>query len=343
MGLETASPSAAAPDRSPGRPSGVLVWVTGSLLAVAVLVYGLSLTDLATRVPVLFVFSAFRNLATVLVTVLAVLWLFALWLRRPVKRLPGVTAILVVAVGGVVAVAGSLAPAPLVDASAIPSGGDLRVLSWNTNQTDVSDEIITGLIDATAPDVVVLPEYFPSLADGAIAMEYDDMVLVGWDGSSVSVLIARALGNYDLSDTEHTPPWAGFRAEADAEGSPSFVFPHLERPTLTSSSAWNQQVEWVVSSCASDPDTVIIGDFNATSTELGERLGHCTDVSAQLGQQQTGSWPTLLPAALGAPIDHVYAGESWRPRYVGTLAGYDTAGSDHRPIFAILDRAGRTD
>lgn len=324
---------------TPRRRSRVFTWLTGSLLGVALLVYGFSFTGLSTRVPVLFVFSSFRNLATIVVTVLAALFLVALWRRRPVKRLPRVIAALVVVVGAVVATVGIAAPAPLVSTGEIPRGGDLRVLSWNTNQLDVSDEVIDELIDATSPDIVVLTEYFPALAEGRIAAQHRDLALVASESSSVSAFISRDLGNYGVVDTERTPAWAGFSAASDSTGSPRLIFPHLERPTLTGTDTWNTHVEWVSASCERDPDTVIIGDFNATRAELGERLGRCTDVSARLGQQQTGSWPTLLPAALGAPIDHVYAGDSWRPGYVGTLAGYDAAGSDHRPIFAILHRA----
>jgi endonuclease/exonuclease/phosphatase (EEP) superfamily protein YafD len=53
-----------------------------------------------------------------------------------------------------------------------------------------------------------------------------------------------------------------------------------------------------------------------------------------------GTWPTNVPALVGAPIDHVLATPNWRATGFRVLAGEDAAGSDHRPVLARLAPAG---
>lgn len=45
-----------------------------------------------------------------------------------------------------------------------------------------------------------------------------------------------------------------------------------------------------------------------------------------------------MPAALAAPIDHVLVGSAWIVRGFEMPTDFDDAGSDHRPVVAVLSR-----
>jgi len=107
-----------------------------------------------------------------------------------------------------------------------------------------------------------------------------------------------------------------------------------------------QGLHWLAQRCGAGDDVILAGDFNSTldhysglgtptSTGDGD-LGACHDGARAEGSAAVGTWPTSLPAQLGAPIDHVMASEGWT--FVGfrVIGSEDGAGSDHRPILAQL-------
>jgi endonuclease/exonuclease/phosphatase (EEP) superfamily protein YafD len=55
-----------------------------------------------------------------------------------------------------------------------------------------------------------------------------------------------------------------------------------------------------------------------------------------VGTAAVGTWPTLLPPLLGAPIDPVLATPAWQPIGFRVIESADGAGSDHRPVVAQL-------
>jgi endonuclease/exonuclease/phosphatase (EEP) superfamily protein YafD len=60
------------------------------------------------------------------------------------------------------------------------------------------------------------------------------------------------------------------------------------------------------------------------------------DAGDATGNAAVGTWPTNLPALLGAPIDHVMATPGWRITGMRVVTNWDGAGSDHRPIVVQL-------
>jgi endonuclease/exonuclease/phosphatase family metal-dependent hydrolase len=89
------------------------------------------------------------------------------------------------------------------------------------------------------------------------------------------------------------------------------------------------------------------GDFNSTldelnslSTKPGSDFGQCTDAGHASHSAAIGTWPTSLPALLGAQIDHVMYTSEWRVVAMHVIRTEDNAGSDHRPIVATLAPAG---
>jgi endonuclease/exonuclease/phosphatase (EEP) superfamily protein YafD len=290
-------------------------------------------------VPVLHVLVAFRALVLTAVAVAAVvvaLLVLVLRWRRTV-----VAAAVVVAVLGVAVAVLAADRTPTVDPAAVraSAAGSLRVLEWNTGQQDVDDRTIQALVAATDPDVVVLPEYFTTIARGTLAeiAERRHMQVLGSVSSSATLLVSRSLGTYRVDDTG-APPWAGFVAVPSDPTSPRLVVTHLQRPGASSTALWREHVAWAGRACRGD--SIAVGDFNASVDDLGatRRLGDCVDSAVALGEHPRGTWPTVLPAALGATIDHVFVGSGWRPVVSSVLAGEDHAGSDHRPVFAVLVR-----
>lgn len=289
--------------------------------------------------PVTIMLQAFRSLS--LVGILFLLMLLGAWalLTRRHRSLW--------AVGGMMLItAAALFPslgAPSQQAASVPSpaqGVDELRVSWNTDQQPVDDELLR-LVRETGPDLIVLPEWFTTYA-AELPRQYADLsgfTAYGWDSSASTILISKSLGDYELRN-EDTPAWAGMylAPRLDTTGSPRLVVAHLQRPLLTEGSTlWQEHVSWVESRC-NGPDVIAVGDFNATTATLGSTsLGTCRDVGSMLGTRESGTWPSFLPAALGAQIDRVMAADSWRASWSGTV---DADGSDHRPVFAVLRRNG---
>jgi endonuclease/exonuclease/phosphatase (EEP) superfamily protein YafD len=216
--------------------------------------------------------------------------------------------------------------------------GDLRLLSWNTNQDRTSVKSITNLVRKLHPDVIVLPEYF-----GAIAPRISASLPAGvysralsWNAAASSVWVSKALGSYKVVTTG-VPSWAGFEIQPiDSIAAPSFVIAHLQHASIISAQLWDKHTDWVARAC-DGPNVIAVGDFNSTAQNLPRAgLGKCRDVSTTLGTTATGTWPTLLPAGVGAQIDRVLVGSDWRPVRFDVLGGEDQAGSDHRPIVVDL-------
>jgi endonuclease/exonuclease/phosphatase family metal-dependent hydrolase len=106
---------------------------------------------------------------------------------------------------------------------------------------------------------------------------------------------------------------------------------------------WTRGIDWVAEQCAG-PDVILAGDLNSTLDHLsglgrdGGSVGECQDAAQQAGTAAQGTWPASLPAALAAPIDHVLVGSAWEVRSFEVRTDFDDAGSDHRPVVAVLSR-----
>jgi endonuclease/exonuclease/phosphatase (EEP) superfamily protein YafD len=226
---------------------------------------------------------------------------------------------------------------------AISAVGALRILSWNTNQQDISVQQLHRVMAKTRPDVVALPEYFPKVAVGSLdelAAGYN-MQIVGSENSAATLLVAKKLGKYRVVDARDTPAWAGFMARPANASAPTLLIAHLQRPSLASAATWATHVAWVRQSCEKEDNLLAVGDFNATNANLqGVGISSCKDASSSLGVGSTGTWPASIPGRLGAAIDHVMTSAQWEARSYEVLQGAGTSGSDHRPIFAVVYRRG---
>ena len=125
-------------------------------------------------------------------------------------------------------------------------------------------------------------------------------------------------------------------------GGPTIMAVHLVAPIPGELQHWTEDLSWLASAC-SEPSTIIAGDFNSTvdhfsglATSDGATLGDCVDAASVSDNAGVGTWPTALPALLGAPIDHVMATSNWTVTGMRVIENYDKHGSDHRPVLAQL-------
>lgn len=234
---------------------------------------------------------------------------------------------------------------------ALPDG-DLIVVAWNTQGGAVSPESVARLVLATDADIVSLPEMDDLAAAEVahlVASEGHQMTAAtayGETGDSwipTSVLIADALGEYRVDKSAGSTPGLPSAVWRSVDGSgPTIVAAHPSPPLPRSMDEWRAGLQWIAEQCDA-PDVIVAGDLNATVDHLsglgiGDALvGSCQDAAITAGVGAIGTWPTSAPAWLASPIDHVLFGVDWTVRGVQVVTSLDQAGSDHRPIVAVLD------
>jgi endonuclease/exonuclease/phosphatase (EEP) superfamily protein YafD len=307
------------------------------------------------RQPVIAQVVSLRGLAALVAGVGVVALLLIALISRRVRRLAASVALVLLAFVGVTA-------AVLATRGATPAGfqtkaaADLTVLSWNTLGDSPGAAEIAKLALAEHADIVALPE---TSAEAAAAVAQ----LMAQGGSpmhelhvsfdkvaksrTTSLLISARLGAYRL-DSSHgstrTLP-SVVAVPVDGDG-PTIVAAHPVSPVPGEMTNWRQGLDWLAQRCEAGDDVIMAGDFNSTldhyaglsahiATGEGD-LGACHDGARAEGSAAVGTWPTSLPAQLGAPIDHVMASQGWT--FVGfrVIGTEDGAGSDHRPILAQL-------
>jgi endonuclease/exonuclease/phosphatase (EEP) superfamily protein YafD len=300
-----------------------------------------------------------RGLAALVAGVAVVALLLIALISRRMRRLAATIALLLLLFTGVSA-------AVLATWGANPAGfqtkadADLTVLSWNTLGDSPGAAEIAKLALAQHADIVTLPETSAATADAvAQLMTQGGSPMHEWHVSfdqvakshTTSVLISTALGAYRVDtsrgSTKTLPSVVAVPVNGDG---PTIVAVHVVSPVPGEMANWRQGLDWVSQQCGAGHDVILAGDFNSTldhyaglgtPTASGNGdLGACHDGARAEGSAAVGTWPTSLPAQLGAAIDHVMASDGWT--FVGfrVIGNEDGAGSDHRPIVAQL-RPGR--
>lgn len=295
-----------------------------------------------------------RGIAALVAVLLAVLLtLFALVGDSGRRFFAGLAALLLVFTvvsGAVLAVRGFGAPeAATVD-------DELTVFAWNTLGDEPGVELIAQLAAEQNADVVALPETSAEAGASVQALmaaaghpmqlfvEQTDQIS---KARSTVLLVSTALGEYREDENVGTTPTLPSVVAVPVDGGgPTIVATHPVAPVPGEMRNWRAGLDWLAERCA-DPasDVIVAGDLNSTIDHwagLGSDVGlaSCADVARAVGAAAVGTWPTLLPPLLGAPIDHVLATSAWQPIDFRVLEAYDDAGSDHRPIVARLRPAG---
>ena len=231
--------------------------------------------------------------------------------------------------------------------------GDLTVAVWNTYGGGAPPEAIARLVRESGADVVSLPETDADAAAEVVGILRRDGIEMtaatvqaapGDRPLPTSLLVMDSLGRYVLDvgagSTPRTP--SGVWRPVDGAG-PTIVAAHPLPPLPFIADEWSTGIDWVAEQCTG-PDVILAGDLNSTLDHLsglgrdGGVVGDCQDAAQQAGAAARGTWPTSLPTALAAPIDHVLVGSAWTVRGFEVRTDFDDAGSDHRPVVAVLAR-----
>ncbi|MGN7862198.1 endonuclease/exonuclease/phosphatase family protein [Microbacterium sp. 22303] len=292
------------------------------------------------------------------ILVLALLLLFA----RPLRGFAASIALVALLGGG--ASAGILALRGIDTADSLPdkTATSVRVLAWNTAGEAVSADEIATTIVAQKADIVALPETTEAVGE-EIALtlreaghpmwvhhvQYRPEVTQGPDSWQTTVLISPALGDYAVipssadgsSNTSSVPSAVVMPVDGDG---PIVVAVHTVAPREDEMADWTQDLRWVADQCPAGKNVILAGDFNATLDHMGGLgtgggdLGACHDAASHSGSGGVGTWPTSVPALLGAPIDHVMATAHWRATGSAVLPA-GAGGSDHRALITQLEPA----
>jgi endonuclease/exonuclease/phosphatase (EEP) superfamily protein YafD len=307
-----------------------------------------------------------RGLAALVAGVGVVALVLIALISRRMRRLAATLALLLLAFAGVSA-------AVLATRGATPVGfqtkaaHDLTVLSWNTLGDAPGASEIARLALEQKADIVALPETSEATAEdvrqrmtqGGTPMQ---LLVLSYDrvakAHTTSLLISTKLGTYRRDDSQGSTKTLPSVLAVPVDGTgPTIVAAHPVAPVEGEMANWRSGLEWLAARCGVSASavgggagTILAGDFNSTldhysgltaSSARGEGdLGACHDGARATNSAAVGSWPTSLPSALGAPIDHVMASDGWT--FVGfrVIGTEDGAGSDHRPVVAQLRPEG---
>ncbi|MET1044874.1 MAG: endonuclease/exonuclease/phosphatase family protein [Microbacteriaceae bacterium] len=234
---------------------------------------------------------------------------------------------------------------------------DVTVLAWNTLGDAPGAATIADLAVQNDADVIALPETTQELGveianlmrDAGRPMwvhttAFDDEL----KAQSTTLLISPDLGTYtvnkSIGDTRVLPTVV---ATPDDGTGPTIAAVHPVAPIPEQMRNWRADLKWLSGICSPDSGSVILaGDFNATIDHLtglgvdGATLGACTDAAVATGNGAVGTWPTMFPPLVGAPIDHVMATDDWVATGMRVIDTHDDFGSDHRPLVVTLQAAG---
>lgn len=235
------------------------------------------------------------------------------------------------------------------------SDSDITVLAWNTLGDAPSPELIAQLALESGADVIALPETTRATAlevarlmtDAGAPMAhftaaYDEVS----KSRSTSLLISVELGEYAADETAVTTATLPSLVATPVDGTgPIIVAVHAVAPIPGEMEHWRTALRWLAGRCTGG-NVILAGDFNSTLDHYGGlgtdggTLGTCEDAALATDNGAIGTWPTQLPAILGAPIDHVMASPDWRVSGMRVVQSHDGYGSDHRPVLVQLSPAG---
>ncbi|WP_240792208.1 MULTISPECIES: endonuclease/exonuclease/phosphatase family protein [unclassified Salinibacterium] len=308
-----------------------------------------------------------RGLAiAVALALVVVLLLLALFIRgfRPLAASLTVLLLAFSAVSGAVLGTRGFGPGDSID-PAQRAADAVTVMAWNTLGPATEAANVASLALEVEADVVVLPETREEEAiEAALLMREAGqpmwVLTSAYDrispARSTSMLVSVSLGEYrfeaDARTTSVLPTLVA--TPVDGEG-PTLVAVHAVAPVQGQMDNWRSDLELLAELCSGD-DVIMAGDFNSTIDHFsglgsrepgaqadpraaGARLGDCTDAAALAGAGAVGTWPTSVPAPLGAPIDHVMATDAWHVDGFRVIDDRDATGSDHRPVVAVLSPA----
>jgi endonuclease/exonuclease/phosphatase (EEP) superfamily protein YafD len=235
------------------------------------------------------------------------------------------------------------------------NASDVTVLSWNTLGDAPGAKDIAQLALDSGAQIVSLPET-TSGTGVAVAelMKAGGMPMwvytVAYDqiskARSTTLLVSVDLGQYSVDSAATTTAVLPSIVATPKDGTgPTIIAVHAVAPIPGEMEHWRSDLRWLATACAGT-NIIMAGDFNSTVDHYAglartstATLGDCADAGLATDNGAVGSWPTLLPPLLSAPIDHVMVTPNWRVSGMRVVQSHDNLGSDHRPILVQLSPA----
>ncbi|MCU1560613.1 endonuclease/exonuclease/phosphatase family protein [Mycetocola sp.] len=300
--------------------------------------------------------TSMRSL-TIVAGLLAAVAFALLALATPVRAFAGtVVVLLLVFIGAnaIIGVSRGLGNTTFAE----PTPDTVTVLTWNTLGDAPGAGAVANLAIESGADIISLPETTQAtgieIAESMRAEGRPMWVLTEWfdqisPARSTTVLISPELGDYvkvtsneERDDNTAVLPTV-IVEPVDGDG-PTIVAAHAVAPITGQMENWRNDLAWLADQCRTD-NVIMAGDFNATLDNMaglgstGEAaLGNCIDAGKASGNGSVGTWPTGIPALIGAPIDHVMATPDWQTTGMRVVTETDGTGSDHRPVLVQLTR-----
>ncbi len=307
------------------------------------------------RAPVIAQAVSLRGLASAIALVLVVVLTLVALLAEPARRFAATLAVVLLAFVAInVAVLSIRGFGNAGFESATED--DVTVLAWNTLGDLPSAEVIAQLAVDTGAEIVVLPETSAQHASDIAAALLErgqqfEAHTVAYDevskARSTTLLVSSVLGEYVVDDAAITTSVLPTIVATPVDGTgPTIIGVHSVAPLPDQHANWLADLDWLAAACAT-PNVIMAGDFNSTldhytglGSSTGTALGDCADAASITDNAAVGTWPTAIPALLGAPIDRVLATDNWRVTGMRVIQSHDDHGSDHRPVLAQLTPAG---
>ncbi len=213
----------------------------------------------------------------------------------------------------------------------------VRIASANLFFRNTGPGRLAPILEAAAPDVVVLEEFTPDAQRelGGWAQKYPYRVEKPAHGPYGIALLSR----YPLEDARSFMLGSTVAIEARVV-MPASTFTiigvHLRSPVSgVHAAARDRQLGLLAAERrhVAGP-VVVIGDFNLApfSPHYADWLAAAHLEDARRHRMYLPTWPTFLPI-LGIPIDHCFVSSEFRVAGLGRLAAF---GSDHVPLLADL-------
>lgn len=214
----------------------------------------------------------------------------------------------------------------------------LVVASANVHLDNADAAALLRWVRALQADVVVVLEVSPALAPAlAAAADYPHRRLLPADNPfGIALLSRHPLRDVTVLRLRAGPP--ALQAFVDAPGGSLHVTALHTMPPIVGPAGLAERDldigDVVRRAGAAGVPAIVAGDLNASPWSSGLLAAQARGFLRAQGLAPT--WPTPWAAALGIPIDHVLADRRhWQVVHAGRGPGL---GSDHRPVFARLQR-----
>lgn len=227
--------------------------------------------------------------------------------------------------------------------------GNLTVLSFNARDTEAA-EISRAAIEFEADALLLVEIRAEEATEVAQLLDehgLDNQVFKG-SGSAArgvdgtAVITSRSMGPYrripsaslvfgSVSAEPAGPQDSSMGTLSAAAPRLSAVHPPPPVPGKFYPAIWKKQLQAAVQACLQESGSIIGGDFNAVAVHIDRSTDEdCLDAAAHLDRDAVGTWPAMVPAPLGASIDHQLTDRrAWEPTGIRFL---DLGRSDHRAL-----------